>query len=211
MSRQAASDPRQQGDSGTVPLGQAVPLRLEMVTRDTDSSRFPCSIHGNECIRFQLRWATPDGTWIFDRIAAQHVRDQQDGTLNKGKVLAAALAGLNPYTLPDFWLDDQTGEWGFDRVKQQVAGKLQPGLQVSAELMRKLSKDGEARLRVARYLPVAGAGYAPVQGAQPDARSMAGTISQDGRWRWSGAAWEPVGADGHAGSQTPPQQQGRLL
>lgn len=160
--RHGASDETQGVDR--VPVGQAVELVCDSVLREDDSSRFPCEVHGAKCPKFALKWIGPDNIWVFDRIAALHVKDQQDGTLNKGKQLAAALVGLNPYTVPSYWIDDETGEFGFDAQKQQVAGQLMRGMKVQAELLRKVV-EGEARIRVARYvgaqLPAATPAAAP--------------------------------------------------
>lgn len=192
MSRHSSTDPTPGGDSDKLPIGVAIALTAKEVKPGRNT------YDGQDEPQFEVIWATADDTWVYDWVSPTHVRDNK-GTPSKAKQLAASLAGRIPLQVANVWWDDESGEYGFDSQKAEVAGRLTPGVRVMAELWRKVdSKTGTARLRVARYLP---AGQQAAPAAQP-----AAVVSEDGRWRWDGAQWQPV-----AQSAPQPAQQPDLL
>ena len=198
MPRYASSEDT--GSSASIPVGVPILLKAEEVNPSRNTWE------GKDEPQIALKWNTPEGAWIFDRLNPLHIRDRQDGTPSKAKQLAAALAGRIAAQVREVWLDDETFEYGFDGAKVEVAGRFQPGMQVAAELVRRPDQQGIERLRVSRYLPVSMAITSQEAGVEKAVNEM---VSPDGRFRWDGQSWVPVAAGATAAPT--PTSGGRLI
>ena len=197
MSRHSSDDPRPAGagDIDGIPVGIPILLTAKEVKRGRNT------FDGNDEPQYEVVWTTPDDTWIYDWISPTHVRPTTGGGPSKALQLAASLAGRIPLQVANVWWDDESYEYGFDKTKTEVAGRLMQGVQVAAELFRKKDKGGVERLRVARYLP---ANQMPATAAP--AAQAAPIVSADGLWWWDGQQWQP-----RAPQQAPAPVQERLI
>lgn len=190
MARQGSNDPSSGGgEQNEIPLGTPIKLRADEVGAERNT------FDDNDEPQVRIKWVTgagSEGVWIFDRIALWHVRDRPDGSPSKAKGLGAALAGRIAVQVGQFWVDDESWEYGFDGAKQEVAGRFRQGMEVAAELLRRPDGQGIPRLRVSRYLPLSAAAGGQSAAAAPAQPTPTERLSSDGRWRWDGNSWQPI-------------------
>lgn len=142
--------------------------------------------------RISLVWRLPGtDTWLWDNFDLT-VNNKTDGTPSSCKQLMCALEGRNHLHEATPWIDDETGEYGFDADAAIVTGQFLPEMKVAAR--GKWGKDakGSPRFTIEKYAHPPSVGLATSTPAtSPPAQPI---LSEDGRWRWDGSQWVPVQA-----------------
>lgn len=152
------------------------------------------TIHNAEA---QLVWELEDGTstQVRDWLALS-VRPAQDKSPSRCMRLICAIAGRDPQSQTDAWIDDRTLEFGFSRPGGQpnadnwpVEGRIHLGVRVQLKGDVKMTGDDQqiARLRPKRYRPAQDGVPAPA--ATVPVSTM--PLSPDRQWAWDGTQWIP--------------------